>query len=504
MMSIRLRFTLLYSIILALTLVIFGAALYTIQAQNTLNALKRDLSASGENLARVTLWTYLHPNQPEQGPDIPPPFQADRLTGEQAFRNSRERQVVRVLDAKGQIVASPFGANEDPLPISAAGLRALQAQNVWWETATPDPVIPPEGSVRTERMLIYNHPVVSEGQLAFIVQVARPLTERDRSLAALSRTLIIASLLTTTIAFGIGWVLTGATLRPIHRITQTAQVIGNESGANELALTRRVDYRGPNDEIGQLAKTFNSMLSRLEQAYQRVSQTLKLQRDFVADVSHELRTPLTTVRGNLALLRHNPPLPADEQADILTDLVEESDRLIRLVNGLLVMARADTGYDLVKEPVPLRPLVEEVCRQARQLDPQREIVEAVQEVSMLGDRDASKQVLLILLDNALKHSQGSVTVTAGLDETQRVKAGIVHPITRVEISVCDIGPGIAPEALPYVFDRFYRGEASASIPGFGLGLSIAKALVEGQGGKIAIESQVGVGSTVRVRLPLYQ
>jgi two-component system OmpR family sensor kinase len=302
--------------------------------------------------------------------------------------------------------------------------------------------------------------------------------------------LIIASLLTTAIAFGIGWVLTTATLRPIQRITQTAQAIGNESGSNGVALSRRVDYNGPNDEIGQLAKTFNSMLSRLEQAYQRVSMTLKLQREFVADVSHELRTPLTTVRGNLALLRHDPPLPADEQADVLTDMVEESDRLIRLVNSLLVMARADTGYDLVKEPVPVRPLVEEVCRQARQLDPQREIVESVQEASVLGDRDASKQVLLILLDNALKHSQGSVFVTVEPDEMQ------------VEISVRDIGPGITPEALPHVFDRFYRGEASHTVPGYGLGLSIAKSLVEGQGGTITIESQVGVGSTVRVKLPL--
>jgi two-component system OmpR family sensor kinase len=481
MMSIRLRFTLLYSSILALTLVIFGVVLYTIQAQNTLKALKQDLSASGENLARVTLWTYLHPSQIDQGPDRPPPIQAERLSGEQVFRDSRERQFVRVLDANGQILASPFGANEDPLPISAAGLNALQAQKVWWQTATPS----------TERLLIYNLPVSTDGQLLFIIQVARPLTERDRSLTTLSRTLIIASLLTTTIAFGIGWVLTTATLRPIHRITQTAQAIGNESGTNELALSRRVDYQGPNDEIGQLAKTFNSMLSRLEQAYQRVSQTLELQREFVADVSHELRTPLTTVRGNLALLRHDPPLPAEEQSDILTDLVEESDRLIRLVNGLLVMARADSSFDLVKEPVPVRPLVEEVCRQARQLDPQREIIESVPEVTVLGDRDANKQVLLILLDNALKHSQGSVSVTAEPDKTQ------------VEISVRDVGPGIAPEALPHVFDRFYRGEASPTVPGFGLGLSIAKSLVEGQGGSIAVESQLGVGSTVRVRLPLY-
>jgi two-component system OmpR family sensor kinase len=479
-MSFRLRLTLLYSGILALTLLIFGAALYTIQARNTLNSLKSDLSVSGANLARVTLWTYLHPNRADQGPDHPPPIQAEQLSGEQAFLDSRERQYVRVLDANGQMVASPFGANEDPLPISEAGLEALQAKKVWWETATP----------AAERLLIYDYPVVSDGQLVFIVQVARPLTERDRSLAALSRTLIIASILTTAVAFGMGWVFSGTALRPIQRITQTAQTIGDESGTNGQALSRRVDYTGPNDEIGQLAKTFNSMLRRLERAYQRVSQTLQLQRDFVADVSHELRTPLTTVRGNLALLRHHPPLPPEEQTDILKDLVDESDRLIRLVNTLLVVARADTGYDLVKEQVALTPLVEEVCRQARHLDPRREIVESVPEVTLIGDRDATKQVLLVLLDNALKHSQGAINVSA--ESMDR----------HVEIRITDTGSGIAPEALPHVFDRFFRGETSATVPGFGLGLSIAKALVEGQGGTIAIESQLGVGSTVRVRLPL--
>lgn len=480
-MSIRLRLTLLYTAILALTLIVFGTALYTIQSQNTLNSLKRDLSASGADLARVTLWTYLHPDQSITGPDRSPPFQAQRLSGEPAFISSRERQVVRVLDATGQIIASPFGADQDPLPLTTAGISALQKHVAYWETATPS----------TERLLIYNYPVVANNQLLFIIQVARPLTERDRSLATLSSTLIIASLFTTAIAFGIGWVFSGTTLRPIHRITQTAQTIGNESGTDELALSRRVDYSGPNDEIGQLAKTFNTMLARLEGAYKRVSQTLKLQREFVADVSHELRTPLTTVRGNLALLRHTPPLPAEEQTDILTDLVDESDRLIRLVNGLLVMARADTGYDLVREPLPLNPLVEEVCRQARNLDPQREIIADVPEVTVLGDRDANKQVLLILLDNALKHSSGTIRVTAESQDTQ------------VIISVSDQGAGISPEALPHVFDRFFRGEASSTVDGYGLGLSIAKALVEGQGGTIAIESQVSVGSTVRVSLPRY-
>lgn len=480
-MSIRLRFSLLYSAILAITLIVFGAALYTIQAESTLNSLKNDLSSSGENLGRVTLFTYLHPNQPgpDQSQNRPPPIQSDQLSGEQAFRNSRERQIVRVLDANGNIIASPFGANEDPLPLSSAGMRALESQTSWWQIATPS----------TDRLLIYNYPVVNNGQLLYIVQVARPLTEHDRSLAALGRTLIIASLLTTAIAFGVGWVFSGATMRPIQRITQTAQAIGNETGTNGFALSRRVEYNGPNDEIGQLATTFNSMLARLEDAYQRVSKALKLERDFVADVSHELRTPLTTVRGNLALLRHDPPLPNEEQADILTDLVDESDRLIRLVNGLLVMARADTGYDLVKEPVPLRPLVEEVCRQARNLEPQRELVADLTEVSILGDRDATKQVLLILLDNALKHSRGSIRVAVESVDSQ------------VAINVSDTGQGISPEALPHVFDRFYRGENSEDTPGFGLGLSIAKALVEGQGGAISIESQRGVGTTVRVHLP---
>ena len=131
---------------------------------------------------------------------------------------------------------------------------------------------------------------------------------------------------------------------------------------------------------------------------------MQLQQDFVADMSHELRTPLTTVRGNLALLHRAPPLPVEEQADILSDLEAESDRLIRLVNGLLVLARTDAGQNLVKEPVSVLSVVSEVCRQARQLDPQREIVATPQDLTVLGDPDAVKQILLILLDNALKHS----------------------------------------------------------------------------------------------------
>lgn len=478
-MSIRLRLTLLYSAILALTLIIFGAALYTIQARTTLEALKSDLIRSSDRIAAAVLWSYQHPSQSQPQPQPgrePPPVPFETFSSDPAFQGLREREIVRVLNTQGSLVASPFGVAEDALPLSDTGLQTLRSQNEVWEI----------NSTESGRLLIYNRPILSGGQVVFIMQVARSLAERDQSLAGLSTTLLVASLLTILIAFGIGWVLSGLTLRPIHRITQTAQEIGNESD-----FSRRVDYSGPNDEIGQLAKTFNSMLSRLQDAYQRVSQSLSMQREFVADVSHELRTPLTTVRGNLELLRRDPPLAEAEQDDVLTDMVDESDRLIRLVNDLLILARADAGRNLVHEPIELNPIIDEVCRQAQQLDEQREITAAVQDITVLGDRDALKQVLLILLDNSLKHTQGPVTILA-------------KPVgDQVAIAVQDAGSGIPPEILQHVFDRFYRGDADPQIPGFGLGLPIAKALVEEMGGTIAIDSQPGSGSVVRVQLPQY-
>ncbi len=481
-MSIRLRLTLLYSAILALTLIIFGAALYTIQAQETMNSLQANLIQSGNGLAQSILGRYLNPNSPPPKPPGPPPVPIETLSGNQAFNQLREREIVRVLDTNGTLVGSPFaGQGQDnttqPLPLSPQGLHVLQNKQVWWETS----------SATGDHLLTYDIPVIYQGKVIFIVQVAHSLSERDQSLAALSRTLIIAGLLTILIAFGIGWILAGITLNPIHHITQTAQVIGKESD-----FTHRVDYKGPNDEVGQLASTFNSMLTRLQDAYQSVSRALKMQRDFVADVSHELRTPLTTIRGDIELLRREPPLPAEEKSDVLTDVVEESDRLMRLVNNLLILARADAGQSLTRESVPVRAVIQEACKQARQLDRQREIIEETQDISVTGDRDALKQVLLILLDNAIKYTTEEITVSTEAEGAQGL------------ICVRDKGPGIPPEMLEHVFDRFYRGESESNVAGFGLGLSIAKALVEGQGGTIKIESKMGQGTRAEVHFPLAQ
>ncbi|MDR3574975.1 MAG: HAMP domain-containing sensor histidine kinase [Anaerolineaceae bacterium] len=480
-MSIRLRLSLLYSGILALMMVLFGAIVYTTQAQYTMSWLKNDLLVSSDTLTQSILQIYLgsNPASPNpQQPQVPlasrqPPAQA--FTHNPSFQQQSETEIVRVLDPGGALIASPIGTIGDSLPLSQVGLQAVRNKQDWWETDT----------VASKRLLIYSHPILLKDQIVSILQVARPLTERDQSLQALASTLLIAILLTALAAFGIGWILTGLALKPIHKITQTAQSIGHERD-----FTRRVVYSGPQDEVGQLAVTFNLMLSQLQDAYQKIEQALVLQRNFVADVSHELRTPLTTLRGNLGLLGRTPAIPADEQADILNDMVAESDRLIRLVNDLLVLARAEAGRNLARERISIRPVVEEICRQVYEPDGHRQILLQVQpEISVVGDRDAVKQVLLILVDNALKHSQGAITISA-------------EPVnSRVMICVQDEGEGVAPEKLAHVFDRFYRGEDHSLMPGFGLGLPIAKALVEGLGGSIEIKSEVGKGSSLVLYFP---
>ncbi|MBN1640781.1 MAG: HAMP domain-containing histidine kinase [Anaerolineae bacterium] len=479
-MSIRLRLTVLYTVILALTLIAFSGVLYALQAGYTMNLLRGDLTEEASRLAgawaraRMPLPWRPRAEQTDQGASAT--AQQGMPFPEGILRELRTRDILGAFDAQGVALALPGAIAGEALPLSEEGAAHLALGEFWFEIALTD-----EG-----RFLVYNHPVQAGQEVIGYVQMARSLADRDRSLRALGLTLILGSGLTAVVAFGMGWVLSGLTLRPIHRITRTAQQIGQERD-----FSSRVQYHGPNDEVGRLATTFNEMLARLEEAYQHITHALQMQRDFVADVSHELRTPLTTVRGNLALLRRDPPLPSEEQEEILTDLIGESDRLIRLVGDLLTLARADAERKLTCEPIEVTPIVEDVCRQAYLLAPGREIAYQRPEgpTLALADRDALKQVLLILLDNAVSHAVGPIRVSAAQADAT------------VTIEVQDSGPGMPPDLCARAFDRFYRGDASRSTPGFGLGLSIAKALIEAQEGQIALSSAPGVGSRFTVTLP---
>jgi signal transduction histidine kinase len=253
-----------------------------------------------------------------------------------------------------------------------------------------------------------------------------------------------------------------------------------------------VDHEGPADEVGQLAVTFNDMLADLEAAFRQLEEALESQKRFVADASHELRTPLTTVRGNIELLRRQPIAP-EERAEIMADTTDEVDRLIRLVNQLLQLARADAGQKLQIETFPVKPLLEDVCRQAKLLAPDCTITcEPPPNLLVQGEHDALKQVLLILVDNASAHS----TCGAAIEISTR------QIDDHIDIRVRDTGPGISADMLPHIFERFYRGEVSRSGPGAGLGLAIARELVEAQEGTIRVESTLGKGSVFTVMLPV--
>lgn len=465
-MSIRLRLTLLYSAILALTLVIFSAALYTVQARTTLKDLEHEMIVGARRAADTR--HYWKKSEEVELPASESPRPNDGQFSPLYFQ-------VRGLD--GAVLLRRPEVDDTVLPISEDIWHAVVGGEPRFEFVTTD----------AEHLLVYSQVVVEPDEPPVVIQVGRSLADRDRFLTALRVILTIGSSLAVMTAFGVGWVLAGLSLRPINRITQTAQTIGAERD-----FGRRVNHAGPNDEIGQLATTFNDMLAALQDAFRRVEQSLQVQQRFVADASHELRTPLTTLRGNLGLLQRQPPISSADQADVLADMVDETERLMRLTHDLLILARADARRPLRSEPVPIQPLLDEVCGQVRILAPQHTIrCNQSVESAAVGDRDALKQVLLALFDNAVKHTPPGTTITlttAAVDE-------------RIGISIADDGPGIDPAQLPHIFDRFYRSDAARTGGGAGLGLAIARELTELQNGTITVESRLGQGTVFTLTFP---
>jgi two-component system OmpR family sensor kinase len=455
--TIRLRLTLVYSALLALTLVVFGGALYLTVERVMLGVVRGTLEDEAQRLVDGRF-------QRGQGILLP------------VSRFGAPETYVQTRDPGGNVTDRTANLAEVVLPFSPEAQAAVRAGETWSEQAVL------EGG----RFLVLSRSVPLGERSVGTLQVARSLAEQERALATLRTGLAASSVLVVALAFGAGWLLAGLALRPIDQVTRTAEAIGREQ-----SFDRRVAYEGPRDELGRLATTFNEMLGRLQAAYGQAEAALDAQRRFVADASHELRTPLTTLRGNLGLLTREPPIAAEDRREVLADMVSESDRLIRLVNDLLLLARG-AGRAPRRHPVELAPLVEDVCRQAARTSPDRPLRCDVPELTAAADPDALRQVLVILLDNAFKHTPPEAAV-----EVEAAALGAEE----LELVVRDWGPGISPTALLHVTERFYRGDAARSTGGAGLGLAIAKALAEAQGGSLVVESRPGHGTAVRVRLP---
>ena len=328
----------------------------------------------------------------------------------------------------------------------------------------------------------------SRGLSQNLVQVAYPLTDVRRAMAGVDSALLIL-IPVALICAG----LAGATLtdRVLARVRQMTQAAGRISGRNFAA---RLPVSGQ-DEFSSLAMTFNAMLGRQEEAFEQQQRLIEQQRRFTADASHELKTPLTIIKGNTSMALSLPPTPAEFQ-QTLQEIDRAADTMRRLVQDLLLLARSDSGQ-LGRDRVVL--LVSEILERAVSDVARRggvpvRLSTSDASLNVCGTEDELVRLFGNLLDNAMRHTPPGCHVTV---EACRHGANAV-------ISVTDTGPGIAPEHLPHLGERFYRVDSARARPdgGTGLGLSICRSIVEAHRGTLTFESSLGVGTTVRVSLPI--
>jgi signal transduction histidine kinase len=284
-------------------------------------------------------------------------------------------------------------------------------------------------------------------------------------------------------SLGVGWVVAGRVLAPIGRITSVARDI------QATDMSRRIELPGPEDELKQLADTFDAMLARLDAAF-------AAQRQFVADASHELRNPLAIIRTNVDVALADPDASPDELRQTIAVVKRAGDRMTLLVDDLLALARRQQPT-LEHEPVDLGAAVAEasddfmVPAEARGIVLDRAIAPGV---VVTGDREALKRVVANLLHNAVRLAPAE----------SRIRLATGSEGSQAWIAVADEGPGISPEDQAHVFDRFWRSDKARarSDGGTGLGLAIVRQIVESHAGEVRLHSKVGVGSSFVVWLPI--
>lgn len=357
--------------------------------------------------------------------------------------------------------------------------KAIREQRTRWTTrATPTGEL-----VLVRAGVVYDE--TPGHRTPYFVAIGRNLTQSQTLLKNFtSRQMWLLPLIVTAGSI-VGWLLAGLTLRPVLAVAQTAQRI---SGSN---LSLRIPARGAGDELDYLIVTFNRMIERLESSFQQI-------RQFSTDVSHELRTPITAIRGQLEVAMFTAHTPEQYQEAILNAL-QDIERLSQIVRALLLLSQAESGQVVLqKTRLDLASVVRDIVDQFQiPAEAQQVRLESVLplECPLAGDRVQIERMLSNLLSNALKFTPPGGTVRVGLR----------YDGDDVELVVEDTGCGIPAEALPHIFDRFYRvrGKEEESTPekGLGLGLSFVAWIVKAHGGEIRVESTQGKGSRFIVHLP---
>jgi len=418
-MSIRWRLTIWYSVLMGVTVCLLGLGLYFNLRQELASEVDRSIAAKAQELLNTISITQLEGL----------PFPQVLLPNINVFANPD--MYLQVVDGEGRVRSRSENLGSQSLPVNEATLsQAARGQGFFEEAAAAD-----------LKLRIYNQPLLYRNRIIGVLQVGRSLQSIDLALDRLRLILLFGSILAIGLAAAGGWFMASAALRPLDRLAQGAEAIREADDLN-----RRLDYPGPPDEIGRLTETFNAMLGRLHSAYQRLAQAHQTQQQFVADASHELRTPLTSIRGNVEFLRKAKDAEPELREEALQDIAGEAERMSRLVNDLLALARADAGLVLEREPLVLNDLLQEVVRSARYLTGEVDLISgdwtATENRLVSANPDYLNRLLLILLDNASKYTAaGGVVVVS----TTRRDA-------ELGVTVRDSGCGIPLEAQPHIFE----------------------------------------------------
>jgi signal transduction histidine kinase len=313
----------------------------------------------------------------------------------------------------------------------------------------------------------------------YLIRVFRSY-EREQEILKISFMIfVILNFLGISASFVIGQTISRVTLNPIRRITQTAERIGIED------LSRRIELTGPDDEVKELATTFNDMISRLEVSFRQQNQ-------FVADASHELRTPISVIQGYANLLDRWGKKDPSVMQESIDSIKAETEHMAMLVKKLLFMAKAEQGrITLQLQLLKISSIAEEITKEMEMVGSHDVQLSVSGNDFIMGDYDLIKQLLWILIENAVKYSK-TPKDTVWID---------IRNEGAVLVSIKDHGVGIAKEDLPYIFERFYRADKSRSnkAPGTGLGLSIASWIVKHHDATINVNSEPGQGTEITLR-----
>ncbi len=480
-LSIRARLTLWYTGILAMTLILLGGASYGL----LMRGLWQDVDATLEGVAKAVVQAANRPPAELIPPDLDEVLR--RLFGPR-FTD----RFYQFLDPDGRLDPRwPRFGGEPPLHVSPKALKNAAEGYATFETR-------PGNERSPVRVLTF--PVMQRGRMVNVLQVGMSLEGLSMARQHFLWTLAALVPLALALAGTGGWLLARRALRPVDQMTTTARRIEAEH------LGKRLDGAEVDDELGRLARTLNEMLARLEAAFAQV-------RRFSADASHELRTPLTVIKGEIEVALRSPRDSAEYQR-VLASALEVVESMTRLVDDLLLLSRVDAGaLRWEAEPVELDRLVEEAAKEGEILGRGKQVqmkILGLEPLIVRGDGQRLKQLLRNLVDNGVKYTPPGGQVTLALRQGPAVSPPLAdrsptpHEGAWAEIIVRDTGIGIPPEALPRIFDRFYRVDPARSreIGGAGLGLCIAQTIAEAHGGRIDVESTPGAGSTFTIVLPL--